>query len=533
MMKVGVFCGSFSPVHKGHIRIARACLEQKLVDEVLIIATGDYWDKHNSISLEDRIAMLEMVATPGITVDRRYNGYPYTYQIFEQLGKDRPDDEFALILGGDNVVNFDRWKNFEMLMGYDLIVVGRDENDRDVIDGFMRRYDKKNYQILNIENIDISSTYIREHIDDYEAIRDMIDEGVYGYMTKIRKSPATQHEITERHDLLDGNGHLIEIGYAKSLILDYDRKAIKANSLRIKEWDYYLIYNDDFAIALTVDDNSYMALDSISIIDFRERWEHTNSPMKAMTMGNRNFPKSSVAGDVKGEGKNYRIEFLHEDDSRVLNFFMKNFDGDKDIEGSITLYKEPDESMVIVTPYKESKVHFYYNQKINCMPAEGKIKYGDREYVFRKKDSMGTLDWGRGVWTYKNTWYWGSGSGTVDGHRFGFNIGYGFGDTSAASENMLFYDGKAHKLSRVTFNIPMKDGKEDYMSDWTFTSDDGRFEMDFTPVLDRASNTDFVILGSDQHQVFGRFTGTCILDDGTKIKIKDFMGFAEKVSNKW
>ena len=98
---------------------------------------------------------------------------------------------------------------------------------------------------------------------------------------------------------------------------------------------------------------------------------------------------------------------------------------------------------------------------------------------------------------------------------------------------MLFYDGKAHKLSEVTFNIPMKDGKEDYLKDWTFTSDDGRFEMDFVPVIDRYSNTDFIILGSNQHQVFGKFSGKAILDDGRVITIKDFMGFAEKVSNKW
>ena len=116
---------------------------------------------------------------------------------------------------------------------------------------------------------------------------------------------------------------------------------------------------------------------------------------------------------------------------------------------------------------------------------------------------------------------------------FGFNIGDGFGDTSAASENMIFYGGKAHKLSQVTFNIPMKDGKEDYMSPWTFTSDDGRFEMDFVPVIDRASCTDVKLICSDQHQVFGRFTGRAVLDDGKEIYIKDFLGFAEKVHNKW
>ena len=167
------------------------------------------------------------------------------------------------------------------------------------------------------------------------------------------------------------------------------------------------------------------------------------------------------------------------------------------------------------------------------MPAKGLVKFDGKEYLFDDKTSFAVLDWGRGVWTYSNTWYWGSLSGLVDSQPFGFNIGYGFGDTSCASENMLFYKRKAHKLSQVTFNIPMKDGKEDYMKPWTFTSDDGRFEMDFVPIIDRASCTDVKIICSDQHQVFGLFTGTAILDNGEKINIKDMLGFAEKVRNKW
>ena len=79
----------------------------------------------------------------------------------------------------------------------------------------------------------------------------------------------------------------------------------------------------------------------------------------------------------------------------------------------------------------------------------------------------------------------------------------------------------------------MKDGMEDYMSPWIFTSDDGRFEMDFVPIIDRAACTDVKLICSDQHQVFGRFTGKAVLDDGKEIYIKDFLGFAEKVHNKW
>ena len=79
----------------------------------------------------------------------------------------------------------------------------------------------------------------------------------------------------------------------------------------------------------------------------------------------------------------------------------------------------------------------------------------------------------------------------------------------------------------------MRDGREDYLRPWTFTSDDGRFEMDFVPILDRAACTDVKLIKSDQHQVFGRFTGTAVLDDGTAVRVKDFLGFAEKVENKW
>ena len=342
-----------------------------------------------------------------------------------------------------------------------------------------------------------------------------------------------QHEITTRHPLLDEQGRLIEAGYTKGLLMDYDRKAIKGGALRIKEWDYYLIANNDYAVALTIDDNSYMGLDGISLLDFRKPWEHTNNVMSFLTLGKRHFPASSSNGDVCSGTKKYSISFKHNVEHRLLSFHMDNFMDGKPIRGEIRLENPQQESMVIVTPFAEKETAFYYNQKINCLPASGSVEFDGQTYIFDKENSFGVLDWGRGVWTYDNVWYWGSASGLADGVPFGFNIGYGFGDTSAASENMLFYGGKAHKLSQVTFNIPMKDGMEDYMSPWIFTSDDGRFEMDFVPIIDRAACTDVKLICSDQHQVFGRFTGKAVLDDGKEIYIKDFLGFAEKVHNKW
>ncbi len=341
-----------------------------------------------------------------------------------------------------------------------------------------------------------------------------------------------QHEIREERLLLDKNGNIAEPGYARKLLPIYSRSHIKAPASRIKEWDYYLISDGHHALALTIDDNGYMGLDSISWLDFDNNWQQTASPMCAFPMGSRHLPPSSAEGDIAVSGKGYEMAFRHAGNARVLTFHMENFAEKLPIEGHIVLTEEPEDSIVICTPFKK-RGHFYYNQKINCLRAEGSVTVRGKTYSFTPERAFAVLDWGRGVWTYHNAWYWGSASGQIDGVTFGFNIGYGFGDTSSATENMLFYDGRAHKLEHVAFNIPKKGGEYNYMSPWTFTSSDGRFEMDFVPVLDRASCTDVKLIKSDQHQVFGNFSGTAILDNGRRIEIKDFHGFAERVENKW
>ena len=340
-----------------------------------------------------------------------------------------------------------------------------------------------------------------------------------------------QHEITREIPLLDSDGNLTEPGYARRLLPAYRRADIKAGKLRIKEWDYYLISNGRFALALTIADNGYMGMDSVSIIELEEKWERTVSPMSLLPLGGVKLPESSAAGVTQHSGKAHGLKFTNLGDGRrVLHAHMDDFGGKGSLDALVELFDEPEESMVICTPFEKPR-HFYFNQKINCMRARGYFTCGGRTWRFDPEDSFAVLDWGRGVWTYHNTWYWGSASYKADGVPFGWNIGYGFGDTSAASENMLFYDGRAHKLGAVKFNIP--GGEKDFLSPWTFTSDDGRFEMDFVPTLDRASCTDLGIIKSDQHQVFGVFSGRATLDDGRVIEVKDFPGFAEKVENKW
>ena len=342
----------------------------------------------------------------------------------------------------------------------------------------------------------------------------------------------TQHEITSAAPLLDASGDLREPGWARSLLPVYCRQEIRAPKTRIKEWDYYLITDGHIGLALTIADNGYMGLDSISFLNFDERWEITKSPMRFFPMGKTGLPETSRLGASEIAASGYALAFYHEDGARQLSFHMDAFRGKDAIEGIVTLTDEPLDSIVIATPFQKPG-HFYYNQKINCLRASGWIELGKERFELTSDRFFAVLDWGRGVWTYHNTWYWSSASGVLDGVPFGWNLGYGFGDTAAATENALFYNGRLHKLEHITFEIPFKDGKEDFLSPWRFTSSDGRFEMDFAPVLDRAACTDFKLLKSDQHQVFGRFTGRAVLDDGSELFVRDFFGFAEKVENKW
>ena len=335
------------------------------------------------------------------------------------------------------------------------------------------------------------------------------------------------HEVTTKQPLLK-NGQIREPGWSRQMLQMYSRNDIKAPKFRIKEWDYYLIMAQEFAVALTISDLGYMGMISASFLDFTKPWEHTESVLTALPMGKMQLPADSKFGVTSHKDDRVSMAFTVDRNQRHLVCEFKNFDGEKNFRCDIVLQNIETESLVIATPF-DKKHHFYYNQKINCLPASGWAEYDGVRHTFDPDTDFGTLDWGRGVWTYDNYWYWGSGSGYVDGKPVGFNIGYGFGNTSAASENVIFYDGKAHKIDDVKFHIPA----DSYTKPWKFTSSDGRFEMDFLPIIDRASLTDVKLIVSDQHQVFGRMSGTMILDDGTKVELKDFLCFAEEVHNKY
>lgn len=359
-----------------------------------------------------------------------------------------------------------------------------------------------------------------------------------------------QHEMTVQGPLLDEKGALVERGWARRTVKAYDRAAIRAPGLRIKEWDYYCALGGRFGVALTIADNGYMGMASASVLDLESAAEITVSEIVPATFGSLGAPASSDAGNYSFSRNGVSLRFIREPGCRIVEVDWPAFrsgakdgrakpsgcvarasplDGQTGLSGRIVFGQPEMDTMMIATPFPRSKKAFFYNQKINCMPADGRIKFGLLEIPFEPSTAACVLDWGRGVWTYSNTWYWASASSWVGGVPFGFNLGYGFGDTSAASENALFYGGKAHKLDAVKFDIP----EFSYLGPWKVFDNEGRLSMNFTPILDRASDTNVLIIRSNQHQVFGRYSGTAVLDSGEKLEFSGVPGFAEKVYNRW
>ncbi len=344
------------------------------------------------------------------------------------------------------------------------------------------------------------------------------------------------HEVTKFQPLLNDEGYIVEEGWARKPVWKYDRTKVKASAFKKKEWDYYAISNqsEGWTVCGTISDLGYAALLSVSYIDFKRGKFSQADEMKFFTLGHLGLPASSqIDSSCQYVGKNIRLTFIKRGTKRHVMIAapsMKLPDGRVGLDlNAVLLQPDEMESMNIATSWAENRKAFYLNEKVNCMQAEGTIRRGDDIQNLQKTKVFGILDWGRGRWTYKNTWYWGSGSGLVDGHKFGFNIGYGFTDRTPASENVIFYDNKIHKLDDITFNIP----EDNFMKNWTFTSSDGRFEMDFKPAVDRSSKINLGIIKTDQHQVFGYFTGKVVLDDKTVVQVKDFPAFAEKVFNQY
>lgn len=346
-----------------------------------------------------------------------------------------------------------------------------------------------------------------------------------------------QIEYTEKTKLLDENGNvLVRGGWARKDVFEYDRNNVKPHR-RGKEWDFYQISNGKFMIKASFANISIGGYLGISLTDLENHKVIING-MDLFLGGRDKFALPAVSDQP--HVVSYKVG------KGEFRFEVK--EGKRIIEASTIYQKKPvkyrfemdilpnHENITTVLPFKEDNTKFFMTTKQNCMATEGSISLGDEVWNFSKEDTFTVLDWGRINSPYKLVWYWGNASTYIvdkDGtkHTFGFEITWGIGDESNATETALFFDGKLHKIGSVDVE---KFPKNNYMEPWHIVSEDGRFDFTMTPTYDHHEDTNICnLVRMNAHQVHGRWSGKAVLDDGKVIEIEDMYAFCEYVENKW
>lgn len=175
-MKVGIYGGSFNPIHNGHIALAEAFLRQAELDEVWFMVSPQNPLKANARLLDDKIRfkMVQKVLKHKrnlIACDYEFHlpKPSYTWDTLQRLSNDFPQHQFTLLIGSDNWTAFDRWYHHEeILQNYKIVIYPRlgDEIGKNEL--------PDSVSLLNAEFINISSTEIRERIANGKSIDHLV-----------------------------------------------------------------------------------------------------------------------------------------------------------------------------------------------------------------------------------------------------------------------------------------------------------------------------------------------------------------------
>ena len=183
-MKIGIFGGSFNPPHNFHLSIANYLVENDILDEVIFVPTGNRYPKDSLIRDMDRLEMIKLAIMGNnklMASDYEIsNRLIYTYQTLDYLKK--MGDDIYFICGTDNLLEFDKWKNYEYILEYYKVIVIKRNNDN--IEELLNKYDKYRKHIIacNIDSNSISSTMIRNMVKNNEDVSGYLDKKVYQYI---------------------------------------------------------------------------------------------------------------------------------------------------------------------------------------------------------------------------------------------------------------------------------------------------------------------------------------------------------------
>ena len=187
-MKIGIFGGSFNPIHSGHAIIAHHIITSGAVDRLWLMVSPVNplkVDNERQVDDTDRLRMVEMVTRPLENVETSAFEFTmpkpsYTIDTLNALQAKFPNDEFYLVTGADNWVIFDRWRNSEEILAkYHLLVYPRLGYDVVIPEELRDRV-----TLIDAPIIELSSTAVRERLAKGLSVRYYVPDEVLGYIER-------------------------------------------------------------------------------------------------------------------------------------------------------------------------------------------------------------------------------------------------------------------------------------------------------------------------------------------------------------
>lgn len=185
-MKIGVFGGSFNPIHIGHIKTIKFLIEQKYFDKILLIPCFISPHKTNQVYIDSfhrfEMVKLAFLNTPEIDIsDFEINQKEVSYSIYTIKHFLQNYEAIDLVIGYDNLLCFDSWFEYKEILSLVNLLVLRRHSEKAIIPEFLKEF-KSKIKFVESPLVNVSSSEIRNNIKTNRDVSDMLCQSVYDYI---------------------------------------------------------------------------------------------------------------------------------------------------------------------------------------------------------------------------------------------------------------------------------------------------------------------------------------------------------------
>jgi hypothetical protein len=349
--------------------------------------------------------------------------------------------------------------------------------------------------------------------------------------------PTHEPEVTETVDLCRPDGRTLDPAARGWSRRPLHRANLRGRWGRTKRWDYWAILADDVVVSVTYADVDYLGLADVWWLDQRTGVTGGHQGPVPLARG-LHLPDRPGTEPLTYAGGRSSMSLIDDEGGTTITATWPEAGGTIGrLDARIDL-PEDHESLNVVIPWSDRT--FQFTSKHQARPARGSLTVGDRTYDFGVPPggetgggaAWGVLDVGRGRWPYRTRWNWGGGAGiatdgrTVVGVQFGAKWTEGTGFT----ENGVIVDGRLNKIGEelvwtYDWDAPMQP--------WRVHHPDGSLDLTLAVDHDKHSRTQALVLATEVHQVFGRWTGHVTDETGRRVEVDGILGFAEESRSRW